>query len=563
ILLIPPLVEVGDLVNYPYGTKVLARYPETTTFYPAIVVGNRKDGNVRLKFDGEEEVNKETEKSRDVLHLQDRSCSPVRERERSRSPAGDKRDSYSRRDYGYSRGDRKERDYRGRDQGRRGDRRGRGGRDRGDGGRGDRDRGDRDRDFNPEVGIMIQELPLTRTISLFDRSEFNGRQIFVRQDYPPPDKKKDFSRREDSRRDDSRRDDSRSDSRRDDYGDRRGGRERRSREDFGSERKKREREAPRPGTEIFVGNLPFSVNWQALKDLMRDAGSVVRADVRVDSWGKSRGFGTVVFETPEDAQKAVEMFSGYEIQGRRIDARPGRGEGNQREREQRDRDGYDRSTRDQDSYSQDSAVSRNSEFTEGVTGDGEKSDTIFVANLPFATSNDDLYELFETVGRTTRAEIQYNEKGKPSGNAVVQFELLELSENAIQNLDNYTYGGRNIKITYANKEPALRAPSKSHSLSMKLKLTLKLLVIKEHNYRTARDNIAAGFSSANFDLEANVAGGDTRKGLSEEALAEIQRIMDSKRKTFDEARLEYTPSELGRNGVDKDGVPLDPKLVTF
>lgn len=39
--------------------------------------------------------------------------------------------------------------------------------------------------------------------------------------------------------------------------------------------------------------------------------------------------------------------------------------------------------------------------------------------------------------------------------------------------------------------------------------------------------------------------------------------MDSKRKTFDEARLEYTQSELGRNGVDKDGVPLDPKLVTF
>lgn len=259
----------------------------------------------------------------------------MRERERSRSPAGDKRDSYSRRDYGYSRGDRKERDYRGRDQGRRGDRRGRGGRDRGDGGRGDRDRGDRDRDFNSRSrdydsgasthsGVSNEEFYRTKTernydnsifignipfdcsardvedifqnkfdiikadivtnrgqsrgmatvefsnknavreaISLFDRSEFNGRQIFVRQDYPPPDKKKDFSRREDSRRDDSRRDDSRNDSRRDDYGDRRGGRERRSREDFGSERKKREREAPRPGTEIFVGNLPFSVNWQA------------------------------------------------------------------------------------------------------------------------------------------------------------------------------------------------------------------------------------------------------------------------------------------------------------
>lgn len=496
----------------------------------------------------------------------------MRERERSRSPAGDKRDSYSRRDYGYSRGDRKERDYRGRDQGRRGDRRGRGGRDRGDGGRGDRDRGDRDRDFNSRSrdydsgasthsGVSNEEFYRTKTernydnsifignipfdcsardvedifqnkfdiikadivtnrgqsrgmatvefsnknavreaISLFDRSEFNGRQIFVRQDYPPPDKKKDFSRREDSRRDDSRRDDSRNDSRRDDYGDRRGGRERRSREDFGSERKKREREAPRPGTEIFVGNLPFSVNWQALKDLMRDAGSVVRADVRVDSWGKSRGFGTVVFETPEDAQKAVEMFLGYEIQGRRIDARPGRGEGNQREREQRDRDGYDRSTRDQDSYSRDSAVSRNSEFTEGVTGDGEKSDTIFVANLPFATSNDDLYELFETVGRTTRAEIQYNEKGKPSGNAVVQFELLELSENAIQNLDNYTYGGRNIKITYANKGASSQGASETAPASDEVEVDVEA----SRDVDVADADVAVADADADVDVQADI-----------------------------------------------------------
>lgn len=56
------------LVNYAYGTKVLARYPETTTFYPAVVVGNKKDGKiVRLKFDGEEEVNKETEVERRLV----------------------------------------------------------------------------------------------------------------------------------------------------------------------------------------------------------------------------------------------------------------------------------------------------------------------------------------------------------------------------------------------------------------------------------------------------------------------------------------------------------------
>ena len=46
---------------------MLARYPETTTFYPAVVVGHRRDGTVRLKFDGEEEVNKETEVERRLV----------------------------------------------------------------------------------------------------------------------------------------------------------------------------------------------------------------------------------------------------------------------------------------------------------------------------------------------------------------------------------------------------------------------------------------------------------------------------------------------------------------
>ncbi|CAH2350093.1 SAGA-associated factor 29 [[Candida] railenensis] len=67
ILLIPPLNEVPDLVNYTYGCKVLARYPETTTFYTAVVVGNKKDGKVRLKFDGEDEINKETEVERRLV----------------------------------------------------------------------------------------------------------------------------------------------------------------------------------------------------------------------------------------------------------------------------------------------------------------------------------------------------------------------------------------------------------------------------------------------------------------------------------------------------------------
>ncbi|OWB56065.1 hypothetical protein B5S28_g1955 [[Candida] boidinii] len=64
IILIPPMSSLKSLPNYPYGTHVLARYPETTTFYPAEVIGFKRDGTCRLKFEGEEEVGKETEVER-------------------------------------------------------------------------------------------------------------------------------------------------------------------------------------------------------------------------------------------------------------------------------------------------------------------------------------------------------------------------------------------------------------------------------------------------------------------------------------------------------------------
>ena len=172
----------------------------------------------------------------------------------------------------------------------------------------------------------------------------------------------------------------------------------------------------------------------------------------MDNYGNSRGFGTVVFNTEEEAAKAVEMFQGYEIEGRKLDTRPGRSTGSSSGYE---RDSYRSSDiTEKSSYgdrSKSAVANKNSEFTDGVTADGEKSDTIYVANLPFATQDDDLYDLFETVGRTTKAEIQYADDGRPSGNAVVQFEIADLAENAILQLNNYLYGGRNLQISYAKR----------------------------------------------------------------------------------------------------------------
>ena len=61
--------------------------------------------------------------------------------------------------------------------------------------------------------------------------------------------------------------------------------------------------------QIVVHGLPWSTEWQELKDLAKEHGDVIKADVMRRPDGKSRGFGTVVFKTPEDAQSGIEVSS--------------------------------------------------------------------------------------------------------------------------------------------------------------------------------------------------------------------------------------------------------------
>lgn len=71
---------------------------------------------------------------------------------------------------------------------------------------------------------------------------------------------------------------------------------------------------------LFVGNvrfstfivlpradcqLPYRVRWQDLKDLFRKAGTVLRADVSLNSDNRSRGYGTVLMGSREDAARAI------------------------------------------------------------------------------------------------------------------------------------------------------------------------------------------------------------------------------------------------------------------
>lgn len=77
---------------------------------------------------------------------------------------------------------------------------------------------------------------------------------------------------------------------------------------------------------LYVGNLPYSVTSDSLRDYFAQAGAVTDAVVISDRQsGRSKGFGFVEYEKDEDAAKAIEMFNGKDMDGRKLvvnEARP-------------------------------------------------------------------------------------------------------------------------------------------------------------------------------------------------------------------------------------------------
>ena len=79
---------------------------------------------------------------------------------------------------------------------------------------------------------------------------------------------------------------------------------------------------------IFCGNLSYETTWQSLKDHMRQAGEVIRADVLTDrATGRSKGCGIVEYEDAADARKALRDLHETELDGRQIFLREDREEG--------------------------------------------------------------------------------------------------------------------------------------------------------------------------------------------------------------------------------------------
>jgi RNA recognition motif-containing protein len=70
---------------------------------------------------------------------------------------------------------------------------------------------------------------------------------------------------------------------------------------------------------LYVGNLPWSVTSDVLRDVFSEFGEVVDAVVISDRMsGRSKGFGFVTFADSAAAQAAIEKMHDSDMEGRKL-----------------------------------------------------------------------------------------------------------------------------------------------------------------------------------------------------------------------------------------------------
>ena len=80
------------------------------------------------------------------------------------------------------------------------------------------------------------------------------------------------------------------------------------------------------------------------------------------------------------------------------------------------------------------------------------SKRVYVGNIPFSATEDDLRDAFAAYGMVSGVDvIMDRETGRPRGFAFVEMEDAAAADAAIQALDGSDMGGRNLRVNEAQE----------------------------------------------------------------------------------------------------------------
>ena len=177
---------------------------------------------------------------------------------------------------------------------------------------------------------------------------------------------------------------------------------------------------------LFIAGLPDSITEDVLRQLFEaTGGTVVNVTLpKHRDTGRPRGFGFVTLSSPEEAASARDALDGSMQAGRAISVRPFQSEPPRRE--------------------------QRSEGPAAQGGGGDR--TLYVGNLPYDTSQQELDELFAQngAGPIVRVHLPTGPDGRMRGFGFVTLGSADAAVSAIAALRDAELRGRRLMINIAH-----------------------------------------------------------------------------------------------------------------
>ncbi|XP_023640508.1 polyadenylate-binding protein 7 isoform X2 [Capsella rubella] len=212
---------------------------------------------------------------------------------------------------------------------------------------------------------------------------------------------------------------------------------------------------------VFVKNLPESVNNAVLQDMFKTFGNIVSCKIATLEDGKSRGYGFVQFEQEEAALAAIENLNGTIVADKKI------------------------------------YVGIFMRKAERVKPE-EKYTNLYVKNLDVNVSEDSLRGKFSEFGKIVSLSIAKDENGSCKGYAFVNFDKPEDARRATETMNGTQYGSKSLYVGRAQKkserEQLLREQFEEKQKEQKMNAKVSNIYVKNINVDVSEEELRKHFS---------------------------------------------------------------------
>ncbi|KAF7002468.1 hypothetical protein CFC21_017956 [Triticum aestivum] len=185
---------------------------------------------------------------------------------------------------------------------------------------------------------------------------------------------------------------------------------------------------------VFVKNLSESTTKDDLVKVFSEYGTITSAVVMIGMDGKSRCFGFVNFESPDDAAHAVEELNGKKINDKEWYV------GRAQKKSEREMD-----------------LKRRFEQSMKDAADKYQGQNLYLKNLDDGITDDQLRELFSNFGKITSCKIMRDQNGVSKGSGFVSFSTREEASQALTEMNGKMISGKPLYVAFAQRKEDRKA----------------------------------------------------------------------------------------------------------